>query len=730
MRGPTAFAVDHPPKSASALPSDLFYVSEMPPNSYSTLDLQVEDFERLGVRPDEIRLTVIRRAAAQTSRTLAENQLTEPSDTTALQLSRVTTSAYRLLDPRNRGDSHQRIHVGRILPTVLMWAGQTKFQSQHAGGRKAQTPRVAMSGATVSSETDASMPFQGGGLSEADLIELMELDSTPMLAGQPTWAQSLSDGDILGRTPFLRRWNRWKRILLARWYAVGLAVVLLVLFVGALAFSSGDQSIVVNEVDPVASLDPDLLSSGKNQPAVPDNLGNSNNTVDKAVEREQVLEPINETDLGLTDSSELDVHGSGSIIALDPIPDLIFEIENPVVDLAISNNSSEMSDDTASTALLDKDKSGFLPDPFASPSSTAMPETVNSEVDSDSGSKPVASTSGSEQGEKVNQSEVDENSGKVPERVSEITKQTVPGGDAVADARKYILSLDSVALVSGVPDDLARRLEALEKVKEPLRLGTPKYWAVSVLMIESAWQTKGTSDISRILIDLQHHYDFATAALLVETFLAVNVRSALPETQRHLLANGLVLLDRLVIAAEFELAKQILGSVEPLGRALQDTAAAEYLSAYERVISQARRQSERFGSLMSNSPDTWSQANRGLLGRYYCLVLRRWGVGLPLLSSASESRIAAAAKSELALPKDPSFEDLVALARLWNLNAQRVSGLNRDAMRLHAVSLIQKAMRTASESQRLEFGTELREISETLPDHLRQSDLRMVSTKT
>ncbi|MCH1439236.1 MAG: hypothetical protein L7W43_06250, partial [Rubripirellula sp.] len=109
-------------------------MSEMLPKSHSALDLKVEDFERLGVRPDEMRLTVIRRAATQTSRTLAESQLTNPSDTAALQLSRVTVSAYRLLDPRQRKDAHQRIHVGRILPTVLMWAGQTKFEYQQAGG--------------------------------------------------------------------------------------------------------------------------------------------------------------------------------------------------------------------------------------------------------------------------------------------------------------------------------------------------------------------------------------------------------------------------------------------------------------------------------------------------------------------------------------------------------------------------------------------------------------------
>jgi hypothetical protein len=216
--------------------------------------------------------------------------------------------------------------------------------------------------------------------------------------------------------------------------------------------------------------------------------------------------------------------------------------------------------------------------------------------------------------------------------------------------------------------------------------------------------------------------------LLVDTYLAANVRSALPEIQRHLLANGLVLLDQLLSADQVELAMRILGAVESLSFTLQDAEATEYVTAYERVIGQTMRQRERFKLLLSENPETWSRSNRGLLGRYYCFVLRRWDVGLPWLSSASDSRIASAAKSELALPANPAFEDLAALAKRWDINAGRASGLNREAMRLHAVFLARNAMKKASESQRLEFGTELREISENLPEHLRQTGFQLPRT--
>ena len=100
---------------------------------------------------------------------------------------------------------------------------------------------------------------------------------------------------------------------------------------------------------------------------------------------------------------------------------------------------------------------------------------------------------------------------------------------------------------------------------------------------------------------------------------------------------------------------------------------------------------------------------------------------VPWLCSASDSRIASAAKSELALPVASGCEELVAIARRWNFNAKRASGLAADAMNLHAVSLFRKAMNKASESQRLEFDAELREMSESLPNHLHEADLMLGS---
>ncbi len=88
------------------------------------VDLDPSDFDRLGVRPQECRLTVIRRATMR-----AASMVSPTEDVRTSELSKVAASAYRLLDPRRRMDAVERAHVGRILPGALLAAGSTKFHS-------------------------------------------------------------------------------------------------------------------------------------------------------------------------------------------------------------------------------------------------------------------------------------------------------------------------------------------------------------------------------------------------------------------------------------------------------------------------------------------------------------------------------------------------------------------------------------------------------------------------
>ncbi|WP_146532383.1 hypothetical protein [Rubripirellula reticaptiva] len=188
----------------------------MPITNTEPSTLNVEDFRRLGVRPNELRLAVIRRAIVRTSRSLSKRCLQAKSTEDALQLSRVATSAYRLMDPRLRTNIHQRAHVGRILPSTLSLAGNTNFFNR-AGAADASfagsDPSESDSSATET--VDANEWIAG--------IDFPSLETPVARNSDTVWLQKLGDDDLLESTPQSRRLKRLRRKLLPSWtwFAIG-----------------------------------------------------------------------------------------------------------------------------------------------------------------------------------------------------------------------------------------------------------------------------------------------------------------------------------------------------------------------------------------------------------------------------------------------------------------------------------------------------------------------------
>ena len=686
----------------------------------SLIDLELEDFHRLGVRPHEMRLTVIRRAASKTSRALAESQLKEPSATAALQLSRVTTSAYRLLDPRNRGDVQQRIHIGRILPTVLMWAGQTKFQYQQGGIRKEAIGGIRISGESNAASPDSGMPFQGGGLSEADLIELMELDSTPLLAGQPTWAQSLTDGELLGRSSLARRWNHLKKHLSNRWAVLGGGGLILALLLGLILNWSGQDSTVNEAADQIVAAD--VVSMDRKQRLSRVSDPSTNPVLDQRQEVARGTEPDSVNDLVLEsfNPSGMDRPSLLDAISLDDATDTMFDLQSPVV---VSPTTTPLSVDqvvrvpSSVNNGLGLSASGFLPDPFATGSAVT-------DFDSEHRDKVVGDSSVSGM-DSPNSGQADTQGKPViegTETQGDVTagriQQQLPTAKAVREARMHILLVDPALMQPITIERISERLIQLDRIRQNFEPDSAEYWTASLMLEETAWLTVDAAEVGYWFSDLRLHFEFAPYSVLAETFLKANNPSSLPEIQMRLLTNGLVLIDRLITAEEFQLATQVLESVEPLTGVLQDRVAAAFLKDYSRTIMQSERMRDNSKRLFASDPATWSKANTGLLGRYYCLLLRRWDQGLIWLCDASDSRIASAARQELSLAADTSVEDLLVVSRRWSLNASRSSGSGEHSMRLHAIELMRRAIKIAPEFQRLEMDPELQAMVKSLPAYM------------
>jgi len=180
-----------------------------PINESSSLSgLDPEDFRRLGVRLFECRQSVIRLAAHRSARALANQQLTSPSETGLLQLSRVATSAYRLLDPRRRSDPIQRVLVGRILSDSISEAAPTYFVDE-SEQRFTRSPVPV----PMSSEISDRPAFAAN----------QQLD--------PDWTITLGEEDLVAPQPIVRRIGRTPARFAYGW-VTGLAVALAVIGLG------------------------------------------------------------------------------------------------------------------------------------------------------------------------------------------------------------------------------------------------------------------------------------------------------------------------------------------------------------------------------------------------------------------------------------------------------------------------------------------------------------------
>jgi len=689
----------------------------MQSKSNPPIDLQLEDFHRLGVRPHEMRLTVIRRAASKTSRALAESQLKEPSATAALQLSRVTTSAYRLLDPRNRGDALQRVHIGRILPTVLMWAGQTKFQNQQPGIRK-----NAIAGGSIRLSENSDGPgsavlFQGGGLSEADLIELMELDSTPLLAGKPAWAHSLTDGDLLQRASLAHRWNRLKKHFSNRWVLLGVGGLIMGVLVGLILNRSGHDP-TANEVADQRITEDEVAMDRNDRLSRTSDLS-TNPGLDQLQEAVSGTGPDSVNDLVLENVNPWVERDRFEAIPLDDAADTMFDLQSPIVVPPATTPSVDQVARVPSTENhdLNLSASGFLPDPFTLES--AMTDSDSGQPDSGVGdlSAPDMDSPNSDQADTLGDQVLDTTEAQGNVNAGMIQQQP-PSEKAVGEARMHILLVDPALMQPITMQRISERLIQLERIRKNFEPDSAEYWTASLMLEETAWLTVDAAEVGLWLSDLPLNFEFEQSSVLAETFLKANDPSSLPELQMRLLANGLVLIDRLITTEEFQLATQVLASVEPLTGVLQDRVAAGFLKHYSRTIMQSERMRDNAGRLLASDPATWSKANTGLLGRYYCLLLRRWDEGLIWLCEASDSRIASAARQELSFADDASVEDLLAVSRRWSLNASRSSGSAEYSMRLHAIELMRRAMKIAPEFQRLEIDPELQSMVKSLPAYM------------
>ncbi|MGV3483775.1 MAG: hypothetical protein ACO1RT_05105, partial [Planctomycetaceae bacterium] len=187
---------------------------------------EVEDYLAIGLRPMEYRPAVIRRAMHRSALPLASLHLDHPDPVLEQKLTSVVATGYRLLDPRRREDSIQRMMLGRIHP---QFAEEVIRIAQARGNQRMPFD---------SPDEDDFAPTEGRGLSAVPKRargSRLSLSHRHYLADDGTnpWSASLRSHDLLVERPFKRALRSTRRWVSRRYVAAGATVGLLLISFGS-----------------------------------------------------------------------------------------------------------------------------------------------------------------------------------------------------------------------------------------------------------------------------------------------------------------------------------------------------------------------------------------------------------------------------------------------------------------------------------------------------------------
>jgi len=198
----------------------------------------VDDFQRMGLRRMEFRPPIIRRALGRSAQPLVLMHLRSPSAQLEKLLVDVMTSGYRVLDPRRRDDSQQRVMLGRIHPQLVDEAvhlAQAKSSGSSAkalsGGSTGAAEAAADGGDGL---VGSRLPSEFSPVTERDWLEAAEpmIDAVDRLVvgggkvpeltssdrfldlgSVPMWGETLSGSDLMVESAYWQFYRAVRRRL-------------------------------------------------------------------------------------------------------------------------------------------------------------------------------------------------------------------------------------------------------------------------------------------------------------------------------------------------------------------------------------------------------------------------------------------------------------------------------------------------------------------------------------
>lgn len=560
-----------------------------------------DDFRRLGVRLDETRIAVIRLAATRSSQPLAAQHLRTADTRVELQLCQIATSAYRLMDPRQRADDGSRSRIGRILPAALRSAGANR------GGGFCHVEL----GSELAFDQDQQSAFEWSGTAVFQ-------DSQPRLELEQRWESSVGSDPCLALPA--KAEHRYLRVLAAG--AMGLVLIAWLIY----------QSLKSEDINQLS-------------------VGSGNVIV--LAEDEQFL-PV--------------------------VPSLEFltaSAVNEIQPLAREELFARWTVDLAPIA------------PMRSIVEHAEMPIGNSQ------------TRGFQR----------------------------PTGEEIVRARRSFKIRFPDLRKSVSPEQVSRQIRLLHTAHKQMEPGSIDDWTCQLLIAELSWLVNDPNSVRRQLKQTADRFEVSIDSLVADSFEVACGLTGLPETQQQLIEYGMPVADRLLISESFSASRQVVESLMPLAKSLEHDRALSQLPQFLLAIDRAERlsavaarvQFDGLRPLVGEDQDAGVGSEIGSLGRYYCLYLRKWDLGLPYLTKAADPRLASTARRQIELGKSEQNAEIVEVASLWLALADRAEGRIADSIRLHALKMLQSLLRHLNGIEKIDLQREIEEQASQLPAYLRRS---------
>lgn len=296
---------------------------------------EADDFQRMGLRRMEFRPPVIRRAIIRSAQPLVLMHLRSPSAEVERLLVNVMLSGYRVLDPRRRDDSNQRVMLGRIHPQLVEeavylahrkpsqttnLAGVTAGNPVNVNGNQSPANHSANVGTGVissSEEADLRIAAEFEPIAERDWLESAEAnlgvadrllsggfapemnpsDRFLDVTGAVAWDATLTGSDLMVQPTYQRIYRAIRRRL-ARASAASLvsgamlaASILLVMTWRTTAWirSIGERQMSVEVAESILSPEEVARIAAASLPDEPEKLADSNATDAQLPTDEQAL---------------------------------------------------------------------------------------------------------------------------------------------------------------------------------------------------------------------------------------------------------------------------------------------------------------------------------------------------------------------------------------------------------------------------------------------------------